>query len=599
MPDYSILIVEDEPIIARDIELSLKRLGYRPVAVVRSGEEAIVKTGELKPDVVLMDIMLDGEMSGLEAAQKINTEYGTPVIYLTASVSDDIHKTLNDNIFGYILKPFELIEIKTAIETAVRHRKTQDEWLKKEIMLFTALSNVSDCVIAHHHGTIIYANPAAEAFFKNTGLEGKHLDEICEIADPESEENYEYCTVFKNKGLVLKTATDEFYIETTSAEYDFESVRNHIITFRTIDPHKLTVNALIKNEERYRMFIDQISEGIWRFDIEPPMPVEIPVEEQISFLYKSIVVGDCNDVLARMYGFNNAEDLIGTKLLDLFIPSEPENIAFLKDFILAGYKIENGETHELDKEGNDKYFLNNSFGIVRKGHLHHIWGTQQDITALKKTEEALRQSEERYKAVVDNLNEGIIITDEHDKITFVNHRMEELADYSLQELLHQPVDNLILKREDLEIILKRRMQDRLGGIRDKYTEQLLRKDGAIIWVEISAAPYLDSSGKIIGSIGVFSDITQRVAAEEAMRQSEEKYRKLINNAPVGITRLLLHNNSFEVVNETFLLQTGLTLQDFDNSLKSKRASMIHPEDLPRVGQFSLDWFNSNYEGFRH
>ena len=115
-----ILVVEDEVLIAKDIAEILKEVGYDVVDCVLSGEEAIRKCEELKPHLVLMDIKLQGKMSGIDAAETILKKYNIPVIYLTAySSSSDLQKAKKTNPYGYIVKPFDKINLYTSIEIAL------------------------------------------------------------------------------------------------------------------------------------------------------------------------------------------------------------------------------------------------------------------------------------------------------------------------------------------------------------------------------------------------------------------------------------------------------------------------------------------------
>ena len=103
-----ILVVEDERIVARSLRKQLTMLGYEVVGSVSSGEEAIQQTGELRPDLVLMDINLEGAMDGVEAAATIRTQFRLPVVYLTAYSNKEIlERAKVTEPFGYILKPYE------------------------------------------------------------------------------------------------------------------------------------------------------------------------------------------------------------------------------------------------------------------------------------------------------------------------------------------------------------------------------------------------------------------------------------------------------------------------------------------------------------
>ncbi|MBP2046039.1 ATP-binding response regulator [Methanobacterium aggregans] len=169
MGDAKILVVEDERITAEDIKSGLEFAGYTVPAIVSSGEDAIKKAGELKPDLVLMDIKLKGEMDGIEAAGQIRVLYDIPVIYLTAySDESTVQRAKITEPSGYILKertglikkPFEESELHTAIEiTLYRHRIEKDH-----DRLFSAmLGSINQGIIAtDSDGKIKLMNEIAE-----------------------------------------------------------------------------------------------------------------------------------------------------------------------------------------------------------------------------------------------------------------------------------------------------------------------------------------------------------------------------------------------------------------------------------------------------
>lgn len=127
-----ILVCEDEQIIAIDIKNTLKNLGYEVLKIVNNGPAAIKAAGELKPDLILMDIMLNGPMNGIEAAETINSQYNIPVVYLTAlSDNETLSKAKITEPFGYILKPFDERMLSSSVEMAVYKHKIDSELKKK------------------------------------------------------------------------------------------------------------------------------------------------------------------------------------------------------------------------------------------------------------------------------------------------------------------------------------------------------------------------------------------------------------------------------------------------------------------------------------
>ena len=135
-------------------------------------------------------------------------------------------------------------------------------------------------------------------------------------------------------------------------------------------------------------FIEVTTEATWRFHHEKPLDITLPEEEQVEHLYLYSLLAECNDAFARMYGFRTAADVIGTRLVVFCPPSNPENVAYLRDFIRSGYRLEDAESQEIDRYGNAKYFVNNLVGIFERGQLVGAWGTQRDVTEQKRGSES-------------------------------------------------------------------------------------------------------------------------------------------------------------------------------------------------------------------
>src|SRR5690606_2701708 len=148
MAKTNVLVVEDESIVSKDIQHSLKKLGYNVVGSSSTGEKAIELALELKPDIVLMDIMLKGELTGIEAAETIRESINIPVIYLTAYADEGtLAKAKVTEPYGYIIKPFKEIDIHTSIEMALYKHQKVSEVRKEPDKLFSLVENkdTSDC----------------------------------------------------------------------------------------------------------------------------------------------------------------------------------------------------------------------------------------------------------------------------------------------------------------------------------------------------------------------------------------------------------------------------------------------------------------------
>lgn len=148
MSNNKIMLVEDEIIVAADVKMRLENMGYEVLDVVDTGEDAIQAAGEGRPNLILMDIVLKGEMDGIEAAQKIRDLYNIPIIYLTAySDTKILERAKITEAFGYVLKPFEDREVQSAIEMALYKHKSElklkesEEKYRKLVEKFLNVSN--------------------------------------------------------------------------------------------------------------------------------------------------------------------------------------------------------------------------------------------------------------------------------------------------------------------------------------------------------------------------------------------------------------------------------------------------------------------------
>jgi len=155
----------------------------------------------------------------------------------------------------------------------------------------------------------------------------------------------------------------------------------------------MDVSERRRAEERYRSFIAHSSEGVSRLEVDPPVPLKLPEEEQVDRVYAGARIAECNDAMARMYGFKEARDLVGTRLAELHNVNDPTNREQIRSFIRAGYRVSNSETREHDRDGRPRVFLNNVVGFIEDGHLVRVWGTQRDVTDQRHLEEQFRQSQ--------------------------------------------------------------------------------------------------------------------------------------------------------------------------------------------------------------
>ena len=185
-----VLIVEDESVNAAVIEHQLRKLGYSVAGIATSGEEAIEFAQKAKPDVVLMDIQLEGRMDGVEAAIAIRKEMGIPVVYLTGNSDEQtLERARTTEAFGYLHKPFQEREVHSTLQLAL-HKAEMEARVRDEHKWFaTTLRYISDAVIAADAtGAVKLVNLAAQQMtgWKEEEAVDHDLSDVFQTLEPET-----------------------------------------------------------------------------------------------------------------------------------------------------------------------------------------------------------------------------------------------------------------------------------------------------------------------------------------------------------------------------------------------------------------------------
>jgi formate hydrogenlyase transcriptional activator len=301
-----------------------------------------------------------------------------------------------------------------------------------------------------------------------------------------------------------------------------------------ITNRKHAEEALRRSEENYRMFISQSSEGIFRQDLPEPIPVDLPEDELVHRILHDSHMAECNQAMATMYGFTSSKEMLGKPLIEMLPPDDPHNVELTRDYIRSGFHLLDRESHEQDVHGNKKVFLNSLIGIVESGKLVRSWGIQRDVTEKMKLEEArqeadkaLRTSEAHFRLLVEQASDGIFLADRTGKYLDVNSAGTEMLGYSKAEVLELSVAD-ILASEELPRIAEEFSRFAGGNIaRSEWTFR--RKDGSFFSGEVVGRRLPD--GRLQG---ILRDITERKQTEEALRQSEQRFRVALHRSPIKV-----------------------------------------------------------------
>ena len=274
MSNYKILIVEDEFIAAMGFEKSLKSFNYNVVGISSSGEDALKKIDQLNPDLVLLDIILKGELDGIETAAKIKEDYDIPVVYLTAHPEDTIiQRAKLTSPYGYIIKPVNNTDLKNTIELAVYKHQMENKLKESEKFYRNLFENMLEgfahCKMLYDEQgdpkDWIYLN-VNNSFERITGLKnivGKKVTEaIPDIKESEPE-------LFKIYGRVASTGKSEIF-ETFFGPLEwlnrsvFSPVKDHFVAvFENVTEKKDSENKI---NRLYRLYatLSQINQSVVR-----------------------------------------------------------------------------------------------------------------------------------------------------------------------------------------------------------------------------------------------------------------------------------------------------------------------------------------------
>lgn len=190
MQNARIMIVEDERIIARDLQNRLEQLGYHVIAIASSGDEAIRKAAYIHPDLVLMDIVLKGDKDGVQTAGQIQSQLNIPLIYITAYGDDGtLERAKTTEPSGYLLKPFHIKELRSSIEIALYKHRTERKLREETKWLDITLRSIGvGVIVTDSNGSVTFMNPVAEILtgWKMKEAFGKDLGTVLKIMNREA-----------------------------------------------------------------------------------------------------------------------------------------------------------------------------------------------------------------------------------------------------------------------------------------------------------------------------------------------------------------------------------------------------------------------------
>jgi two-component system, cell cycle sensor histidine kinase and response regulator CckA len=219
---------------------------------------------------------------------------------------------------------------------------------------------------------------------------------------------------------------------------DLEIVKSVLETFSDRAAAELerkrAYDTVKESEERYRVFISSSADAMWRIELERPISVDLPEEEQIDGIFTYGYLAECNDSMAKLAGVASADDLVGARFSELFSRTDEHIIAELRVAVRSRFAPSSVQTMPVDSRGRWVYRLRTQCGIVVNNHLLRIWGTTRDITELKQAELAVEAAERRFREALENIQLPALMLDATGQITFCNDTLARFMGLSKSTL---------------------------------------------------------------------------------------------------------------------------------------------------------------------
>lgn len=581
-----ILIVEDEWIIANDIKSSLRNLGYDVVAVTATGEEAVLQSSMKSPDIVLMDIVLQGEIDGIETAGQIMSRLDIPVVYLTAYTDNDVLKQAKKSgAYGYLVKPFKDREMQATIEMALYKHKMEKKLKQSESRLFTTLRSINDAVIStDKDGMITFMNPVARSLtgYKAESAKGNHLRDIFIIKYIEPELlNITLDNIIKD-GLEIEQAKYILFnndnvpvnIELSSAPItdDKDNMSGLVIVFRDISRRIQTENEL----EEYRRQLEQIAiERTAKLKLFSDIVEKSPDGVQIIDLNGQILYA--NNAVEKIYGYS------GDELKGRHVNEVNEDPGFASEVILPSirtYGQWDGELMVKHKSGNAfpvwlAAFMVNDNNNQPTGIISII----RDLSDRKKAEQTIKDSEEKFRTLFNQATDSIFLLSFSGSeliIEDTNAAALKCYGYAREDLIGKPIS--ILDDITTQNKIPERTNRLLKGKLLNFEASHARKDGTSFPVEVSAQ--LIHIGKKPFIMAFDRDITDRKLSEETLLKYHEQLEDLVKERTL---ELMEANNNlhFEIVERK---KAEKKLLDYQKQLQSltSQLSLFEENEKRRI-----------------
>jgi PAS domain S-box-containing protein len=536
MAKKSILIVEDEQISALDLQETLQSLGYEVAGISATGEKAIEIVDAGVPDLILMDIHLAGQLSGIEAAEKILATHSVPIIYITAYADPElVERAKKTRPYGYIIKPYDERGMRTEIEIAL-YKFELDQSFRQEYATLAEWVQQRTQELARSNEALRKSEARYRLLFERSGegififdAEGEDQGKFVEVnAAGAAMHGYPMEELLRMKMTDLDVPEDRATASSRfNAVLNGEWISGEVNHLRK-DGSKFPVEhhaGLLELEGRRYVFsvIRDISdkklvqEGIVRARDEWEQTFNA-VPDLIAIIDENHRIKRVNKAMADGLG-QSPEAVVGRHCYELVHHSSSPPAICPHTLLLADGKSHTLDIHEDNLNGDFQLSVSPIHGPDGRisGSVHVL----HDITGRKRDEATLRQVSEELAMIVDNAPAMIWYKDTKNNFVRVNPAgarafglpQDRIEGKSAYDLFPDLADHYY--QDDLQVI--RSGKPKLGIV-----EQLNTARGETIWVQTDKMPITDESGQVTGVLAFVVDITDRKIAQEALALANKK-----------------------------------------------------------------------------
>ncbi|TAN98812.1 MAG: PAS domain S-box protein [Phormidium sp. SL48-SHIP] len=314
-----------------------------------------------------------------------------------------------------------------------------------------------------------------------------------------------------------------------------------------------------------------------------------------------------NPALARRLG-KSPDEIIGCSLAD-FLPDSTvclfrQRLNIVKE-TMQTLKVEDS----LYFEGQEQFFETILFPVIQEKEIINMWSIATDITTKKRQEIQLKQSEERYRQIIETTLEGVWCLDAQGRTELVNEQMAQMLGYSISEMLGKPLLDFASRDKHPEI--EQKLKERQSGICEQHLFKFQHKDGSDVWVLVSTTPIHNAQGQYEGSIGLLTNITDMVQMQEALMVSELQLEGILNSSLDGIMAFRsVRNLQGEIIDFEYLLANTAACEIIQKPLENLVGNRLlnvmpgHREDglfdyyvdVVESGNPGTREFHYNYDG---